>query len=115
MEGGYWHLLQVNNLGKAAKSFKDFASVVEEGLEALRIHQQNYNANGPDPRKQFQLIWWEIPKNKHWQPLKDGSQMNFLKLPESNIYDNTIMDDEQTQVAVESVKELLDLCIVQTP
>jgi hypothetical protein len=66
-----------------------------------------------DP-KQLQLLWWEFPK-EHWEPLKNGSRMNFLKHPEAKIHDNAAMDNEQTQVAVGFVEELLDLGVIRTP
>jgi hypothetical protein len=84
--------------------------VIDEGLEALRIHRRNYNADGPDP-KQLQLLWWEFPK-EHWEPLKNGSHMNFLKHLEAKIHNNAAMDDEQTQVAVGFFAELLDLGVI---
>jgi hypothetical protein len=55
-EGGSWHSARTANLRKAAESFEDPMSVIDEGLEALRVHRQNYNAKGPDP-KQLQLLW----------------------------------------------------------
>jgi hypothetical protein len=112
-EGGKWHSARTKNLLDGAGSFEDPTSVIDKGLEALRIHRQNYKANGPDP-KQLQLLWWEFPK-EHWEPLKNGSRMNFLKQPEAKIHDNANMDDEQIQVAVGFVEELLDLGVIRTP
>jgi hypothetical protein len=45
--------------------------------------------------------------------LREGSCMNFLQAPEPMIHENAAMDPEQTQVAGEFVKELLDIGVVQ--
>jgi hypothetical protein len=111
--GGVWCEKRIANLRKAAESFQDPTSVVQEGLAAIEIHRSNYDAEGPKA-KRLQLLWWEFPP-EHWQPLREGSRMNFLQAPAPMIHDNATMDPEQMQVAGEFVEELLDLWVVQTP
>jgi hypothetical protein len=101
------------NLLKAAESFEDPACVIDKGISAINNHCGNYTADGPEA-KCLQLLWWEFPE-EHWQPLREGSRMNFLRTSKAIIHDNATMDPEQTQVAGEFVKELLDLWVVQLP
>ena len=112
-EGGAWFQKRMVNLRKAAESCDDPPSIIDEGIKAIEIHRQNYTEDGPDA-KRLQLLWWEFPE-EHWQPLREGTRMNFLQEPEAMIHDNAPMDEEQTRVAAEFVEELLDLGVVQTP
>jgi hypothetical protein len=112
-EGQEWHKQRMTNLRKAAESFPDPTSVIEEGVAALKTHRGNYTLDGPAAKK-LKLLWWEFPA-EHWKPLREGSRMNFLKNPEPMIHENAIMNEEQTRVAADFVKELLDLEAVQTP
>jgi hypothetical protein len=84
--------------------------VFAEGLRALEIHRGNYNLEGPSPT-QLKLLWWEFPP-EHWTALRDGSRMNFLKLPVPNIQPNATMDEEQLRVGADFVNELLDLKVL---
>jgi hypothetical protein len=87
-EGREWHQKRMTNLRKAAESFPDPAGVIAEGIKALNTHRNNYAMDGPDPKK-LQLLWWEFPM-EHWQPLREGSRMNFLRQPEPMIHDNAV-------------------------
>ena len=111
--GNEWYETRMKNARYAAGFFPDPDKVVEECVEALKIHRTNYNVDGP-AAKTLKLLWWEFPP-EHWVPLREGSRMNFLKAPRECIHDNAAMDDEQTRVAVEFVDELLDLGIIQLP
>jgi hypothetical protein len=110
--GQPWYEKRTANLAKAAATFSDPTSVIEEGLQALETHRNNYDSEGPAP-KCLQLLWWEFP-SKHWIALKDGSRVNFLVPPAPNIHDNAVMDAEQLLVTAEFVDELLDLGVVGT-
>ena len=112
-EGKAWHQKRMANLRKAACSFPDPARVIDEGIAALATHRNNYTLEGPSAKK-LKLLWWEFPK-EHWEPLKEGSRMNFLRPPEAMIHENAKMDQEQTQVAANFVDELVDLEAVRTP
>jgi hypothetical protein len=112
-EGQEWHQRRMANLRKAAESFPDPTSVIDEGLAALATHRNNYTVDGPEAKK-LKLLWWEFPE-EHWIPLKEGSRMNFLCTPKAVIHDNAAMDEEQTLVAANFVEELLDLEAVRTP
>jgi hypothetical protein len=112
-EGHAWHQQRMTNLRKAAESFPDPTSVVEEGILALNTHRKNYTEDGPEAKK-LQLLWWEFPR-EHWQPLREGSRMNFLREPKAFIHDNGNMNEEPTLEAGEFTDELLDLGVIQTP
>jgi hypothetical protein len=103
----------MNNLREAANSFPDPTKVIDEGIAALATHPNNYKVDGP-AAKRLKLLWWEFPK-EHWEPLKEGSRMNFLESPQAAIHENAAMDEEQIQVAANFVDELMDLGAVQTP
>jgi hypothetical protein len=107
---GDWHRERLVNLRKAADTCPDPAEEYKRGLEALRIHQGNYNSGGPSP-KQLQLLWWEFPK-EHWEALREGSRMNFLRLPEPCIKPNANMNEEQRAVGAAFVNELLELKVL---
>jgi hypothetical protein len=107
---GKWYQIRVFNLRKASDTCPDPADAFARGLEALEIHRSNYNAEGPAPT-QLKLLWWEFPE-EHWVALREGSRMNFLKLPEPNIQPNANMDAKQLQVGADFVDELLELKVL---
>jgi hypothetical protein len=112
-EGKEWHQKRMANLRKAAESFPDPTKVIDEGIAALVTHRNNYTVDGPAAKK-LKLLWREFPE-EHWEPLKEGSRMNFLRAPKAAIHENAKMDQEQTQVAANFVEELLALEAVRTP
>ena len=111
--GGEWHTSRVKNLRAAASRYHNGPELIEQGLEALRIHRQNYTETHPEP-KQLQVLWWEFPE-EHWDALREGSRMNFLRTPRAGIHDNSAMDEEQTRVAAQFVDELVDLATLRHP
>jgi hypothetical protein len=60
-EGKEWHQKRMTNFRKAAESFPDPTSVVDEGLAALATHRNNYTVDGPEAKK-LKLLWWEFPE-----------------------------------------------------
>jgi hypothetical protein len=100
----------LTNLRIAVTTCPDPAQALSNGICALEIHRTNYNVDGPDPQ-QLQLLWWEFPP-EHWTALREGSHMNFLRLPKSELKPNSPMDDEQCAVAAAFVDELLELHVV---
>ena len=110
--GGPWHRASVARLTKAAQSFPDPPAVIQEGMEMLDRHRNNYTSTGPEP-KHLQLLWWEFPP-EHWAPLRMGSPMNFLQPPPQKLHPNADMDDDQRDVAVEFVEELMELGVLCT-
>ena len=103
-----WHRARVRNLKRAIKGRADADKLFEEGLEALRVHRQNYTDEGP---KFLQLLWWEFPK-EHWDAVRIGSSMNFLILPSGQLALNSDMDEEQLAIACQFVDELIDLGVL---
>jgi hypothetical protein len=109
-----WHQQRLSNLQKAADSFPDPTSVIEEGLAALATRRNNDTVDGSAATTRLQLLWLEFP-TEHFQPLREGRHMNFLRAPAAVIHDNAAMDAEQILVAAAFVDELLDLGLVRTP
>ena len=62
-----------------------------EGLEDLERHRSNFDHEGPNPTT-LQLLWWEFPIEHH-EDLRRGASMNFLKVPEPGLTDNSDMTD----------------------
>ena len=108
--GGEWHQARLLNLKTASLVCPDPTKAYADGVKALEIHRRNYNAEGPDPQ-QLQLLWWEFPK-EHWTPLREGSRMNFLQTPPSELKPNAVLNDEQLAVAAAFVDELLALKVL---
>jgi hypothetical protein len=109
---GEWYRTCLANLKEAVKTCPNPHKAWIDGLRMLQIHQDNYNAEGPKP-KRLQLLWWEFPP-EHWTGLREGSRMNFLKTPETRLNANANMDEEQLQVAAAFVDEFIELGIVNT-
>lgn len=109
---GDWYAARILSLRRAASTYRYPCRVYLEGLDTLEIHRGNYNCEGPDP-KQLQLLWWEFPV-EHWEHLRTGSPMNFLKLPPTILHPNANMDEEQQRVAADFVDELIDLKVLRT-
>jgi hypothetical protein len=89
---GEWYLARLANLKKAASNLPDPAKIIQDGLEILCIHRDNYSVTGPAP-SQLQLIWWEFPR-EHWTALREGSHMSFLVQPGAKDNPNAPMDQE---------------------
>lgn len=109
--GSEWYNERVRSLRVAADTCADPETVFQEGLEILKIHRGNFDADGPRP-KWLQIIWWEFPST-HWTALREGGRMNFLRPPVEVIHPNAKMDQEQTAVAVDFVDELLGLGVLR--
>ena len=87
--------------------------IIQEGMEDLNRHRRNYDKDGPTPHT-LQLLWWEFPV-EHQEDVRTGSSMNFLKVPEPGLTDNSEMDDEQLVAAGEFVDELIALGVLRLP
>lgn len=111
--GGPWYQDRIASLKGAAAFYPNPQEVVTQGLSDLERHRQNYDAEGARPQK-LQLLWWEFPQD-HWEALRSGSPMNFLKEPTPEIHDNAKMDEQQLEVAVEFVEELRGLGVLRPP
>jgi len=108
---GAWYRNRIRNLKRASKCYpeNERKAIIDHGKADLAIHRQNY---GPDGARQLQLLWWEFPK-EHWEPLRLGSSMNFLKDPRTGLTPNAKLDDTQQAVAGEFVDELIALKIIR--
>ena len=98
-KGGAWYLLKRAHLSQAVQSLPNPVEAFKQGLEDLEVHRTNYDADGPTATT-FQLLWWEFPQ-EHWEDLRLGSRMNFMKTPTPMIHDNAPMDIEALEVAGE--------------
>lgn len=108
-EGGDWHRARVANLEAAIAGHPESKRLRLEGLEALRVHRDNY---GPDGPQQLQLLWWEFPP-EHWKDVRDGCDLNFLQTPPTHLEENSPMDGEQLKVAKDFLEELIALGVLQ--
>lgn len=98
----------MRKLHQAAESLEDPTSVIDEGLEALRIHRENYT---PEGLKYLQLLWWEFPP-EHQAAVRHGSSMRFLIDPGDHLEENPQMTEEQQKVVEEFVEELMQLGVL---
>ncbi|CAB9530606.1 hypothetical protein SEMRO_2952_G340930.1 [Seminavis robusta] len=101
-EGGEWYQERVESLRQATRNLPDREEAYQDGLEALKIHRDNYSPAGP---KYLQVLWWEFPPD-HQEAVRRGSSMRFLVDPGEEIVPNPALTDEQIQVVGEFVDEL---------
>ena len=87
--------------------------LINQGIKDLAVHRNNYDREGPSPTV-LRVLWWEFPP-EHWDDLRDGCHMNFLRPPLEELQPNGEMDTEQLAVAVQFVDELIDLHVVGPP
>lgn len=109
---GAWYQERIKSLRASAATYSCPRRIYLEGIEMLDIHRGNYDETGP-AAKQLQLLWWEFPP-EHWEPLREGSPMNFLSPPPTCEHPNANMDEEQQQVAADFVDELIDLKVLRS-
>jgi hypothetical protein len=111
--GGKFCEDRLKSLRAAAATYPNPEEIYAQGLECLARHRLNYDETGTDLHK-LQILWWEFPQ-EHWDALREGSSMNFLKPPVARMNPNSPMDDEQLQVAAQFVDELLDIDAIGVP
>ena len=111
--GGRWHQERVRNLHRATSGHPDCERLRSEGMRMLETHRGNYDEHGP-ALKSLQLLWWEFPP-EHWDDLREGSRMNFLRAPADGLHPNSEMDEEQRRVATQFVDELVEINAVGVP
>ncbi len=88
--------------------------MIEAGLVALKGHRSNYTATRPNPTY-LQILWWEFPP-EHWDDLREGSPMNFLRESWQGHTPNLDMTEEQICIGEELIDKLVDLgVLVQVP
>ena len=68
-EGSDFYNDRVENLKRVIAGREDEAELLQEGLEALKIHRENYTEAGP---KYLQVLWWEFPP-EHREAVRIGS------------------------------------------
>jgi hypothetical protein len=107
--GSRWNAIRVANLRLACDTYPNSDELFEKGLRMLDCHRNNYNEEGPN-LTQVQLLWWEFP-SEHWDALREGSPMNFLRGPAHLVQPNLDMTEEQMAIAVRFFDELVDLGI----
>ncbi|CAJ1960569.1 unnamed protein product [Cylindrotheca closterium] len=108
--GSPWHTLRLANLPWAADHYPEPDNIYWDGIQRLAVHRNNYNSEGPDP-KRLQLLWWEFP-SEHWGELRNGARQNFLKQPDPCLRPNAPMDEEMLEAAVQFVDELVELGVL---
>ncbi len=81
-----------------------------DGLDDLDAHRGNYSGDGPT---KLTLLWWEWPE-EHWESIRLGISMNFMRVPEPNILPNMDMDAEQLDLANKFVDQLISLGVLRS-
>ena len=109
--GRAWYRSRVRSLKRAARHYPESQQpqIISDGKGDLARHRNNYGPEGP---KHLQLLWWEFPK-EHWEDIRVGASMNFLKEPPIGLTKNANMDPEQLVIAAEFADELLALGIIE--
>jgi hypothetical protein len=102
-KGGTWYRDRMASLAIAVAGRPDAEQLLAEGEAALAIHRENYTEAGP---KRLQLLWWEFPP-EHWEALRLGSSM-----PSGHLEFNSLMDEQQLEVASQFVDELVGLGVL---
>jgi hypothetical protein len=108
-EGGEWHRARLAKLSELIQYREDWNQLWEEGVEALKIHRENYTPAGP---KYLQVLWWEFPP-MHQEAVRLGSSMRFLVDPGKELVANPLLTTEQTDVVCLFVEELVNLGVVR--
>ena len=106
--GGPWHSARVKSLQQAIQGLPEADKLLQEGLEALEIHRQNYT---PEGAKILQLLWWEFPE-EHREVVRLGSSLCFLVDPGTELVPNPRLEGEELQVAAQFVDELIALGVL---
>ena len=75
---------EVTSLKRTIQGRPDYAELLQEGLEAMEIHRENYTKAG---LKYLQVLWWEFPM-EHQEAVWLGSSMRFLLDPGEELVDN---------------------------
>ena len=107
--GSSWYLDRMRNLERAVHGLPTADILIREGLEALRVHRDNYTSEGP---KRLQLLWWEFPP-EHQEAVRSGSSMNFLIMPSGELVLNNILEGPQLDVAAKFVDQLISLGVLE--
>jgi len=107
--GKPWWCDRVATLKAAASHYppSESKTIIREGLEMLNVHRRNYTDGKPTPQR-LQILWWEFPR-EHWDELRNGCSMNFLRPPPPRDTPNNPMDEIATRVASEFIDELLEI------
>jgi hypothetical protein len=114
-EGGAWYKERWKTLEHAVTFYPAGrqADLLAEGFGILKVHRGNYDSTGAKPQE-LQLIWWEFPQ-EHWDPIREGSPMNFLGYPPSIIHPNGKMDIDALTIAGAFADELIALRVLVDP
>jgi hypothetical protein len=105
-----WYRECVADLMQASLVYESPGLLIEEGLQMIGRHRNNYDKEGPKPNK-LQLLWWRFPRES-WDELRTGCSMNFLVPPRAEITPNSAMDEEQICIAEEFIDELVSLSVL---
>jgi hypothetical protein len=106
-----WYRQRLFRLKKALLRYPEDkrGAMLHEGKEDLKRHRANYGDKGA---VYLQLLWWEFPEY-HWEAIRIGSSMNFLKEPEHRLSENAEYTPEMLQAAIEFINELIQLGSVE--
>lgn len=108
-EGGQWYRDRCASLDAAIRGRPNSTTLRSEGLDALKVHRDNYTPEGP---KYLQVLWWEFPE-PHQDAVRLGSSMRFLVDPGVELIPNPPLTPEQLDVVCLFVEELRSLGVVR--
>jgi hypothetical protein len=83
-------------------------AVLTEGRCLLASHRLHNTSQGA---RRLEILWWECPL-EHWESLRFGASMNFMKTPEPGLEENAKMTESQIKIVVYFVSELISLGIL---
>ena len=113
-EGGIWWNGQKERLEEAAKTLPNPKAEVERGLMLMKQYVQNVSPDGNIVPKSLVLLWWNWDP-LHWEPIREGTKLNFMEEPVPCIHPNSEMNDEQLKVAEAFVEEMISLGVLIKP
>lgn len=108
--GSEFYVNTVSKLRKACDTLpvNERERAFQDGLNDLDDHRNNYSGDGPT---KLVLLWWEWPR-EHWESIRLGISMNFLRIPTPGILPNMDMDVEQLELADKFVNQLQSLGVL---
>lgn len=110
--GGDFYTSTVSRLRAACDTLptEEREQAFTDGLADLDAHRGNYSGEGPT---KLTLLWWEWPE-EHWESIRLGISMNFMRVPKPSILPNMKMDTDQLALAKKFVDQLISLGVLRS-
>jgi hypothetical protein len=107
-EGGEWFEERLDKLRTITEVWHDQRLVMLDAWRLLASHRLNYTSQGA---QRLDILWWECPP-EHWESLRFGGSMNFMKTPVPILEENGKMTESQIAISVAFVTELISLGVI---